>query len=125
MRSAILLGVVVLLSRPAPGQTPPGVAEILKKISETYRGVSQYELVAEAVKLPGTNAPPRAHTRIAFKAPNRYRMEATIPRLMETAIPGVVEDGAKFDETVVVYDGLPSGCTCRRRISTFLFPPIS
>jgi outer membrane lipoprotein-sorting protein len=90
MRLPILLGVVVLLSRPALGQTPPDVAEILKKISETYGGVSQYELVAEVtLNLEGTET--RTHTRIAFKAPNQYRFEGMIPGLDETVM---IHDGA-------------------------------
>jgi len=99
MRSTILFGLLVLLSRPAPSQTLPDVAEILKQVSETYRGVSQYDLVAEqTLKLPGNNAPTLVHTRIAFRAPNQYRLEGTIP--------GLADGDSNFDETVMVYDGV-------------------
>jgi outer membrane lipoprotein-sorting protein len=98
MRLTTLLGLVLLLSRLVPAQTSPGVAEILRSISETYEGVPEYELVAEqTVKLPGNAAPTRAHTRVAFRAPNQYRLEGTIP--------GLMDNDSNSDETVLVHDG--------------------
>jgi outer membrane lipoprotein-sorting protein len=94
-----MLGFLALLFGAAAGQAPPDVAEILKKVGETYKGVSQYELVAEGtLKMPGkTGAPVHVHTRVAFRAPNRYRLEGTIP--------GLSEENSNFDESVAVYDG--------------------
>jgi outer membrane lipoprotein-sorting protein len=98
MRSRILLALPALLLRAAAGQAPPEVAEILKKVSETYKGVSEYELVAEVMeKLPGNSPPSHVRVLVAFRAPNQYRLEGTIP--------GLMEDNPNLDESVMIYDG--------------------
>ena len=98
MRPPILLGFLAVLPYMAPAQVQPDVAEILKEVSETYKGVSQYEFDAEqTLTLPGNKMPTLAHTRIAFKAPNQYRLEG--------AIPGLNPNDPDLDETVMIYDG--------------------
>jgi len=97
MRPTILLGLLALLLRAASAQTQPRVAEILKRVSEIYKGVSQYEFVAEQTETRPGRVPMRAHTRIAFKAPNRYRLEGTIP--------GLDPNNPDFDESVMIHDG--------------------
>jgi outer membrane lipoprotein-sorting protein len=93
-----MLGLILSLSSLAPAQTSPGVADILRSISEAYKGVTEYELVAEqTVKLHGNAAPTHAHTRVAFRAPNQYRLEGTIL--------GLVDDDPNSDETVLIHDG--------------------
>jgi len=86
----------VLVVRGAFAQAQPDVAEVLKKVSETYKGVSEYELVAEATMTEGGTST-RAHMRVAFRAPDRYRMEATIPGLEPT--------DSRLDEAVTIHDG--------------------
>jgi len=78
MRPEKLLGLLAVLLSGAFAQAPPDIAEILQKVSDTYKGVSQYELVLDQTEPPRRNNPPeRTHVRVAFKAPNQYRMEGT------------------------------------------------
>src|SRR5579864_1780982 len=46
MRPPVLLGFLAVLSQIVPAQVQPDVAEILKEVSQTYTGVSQYEFDA-------------------------------------------------------------------------------
>lgn len=88
MPTATKSGLFVLLSAAAFGQSTPNVTDILKKVSETYKSVSQYEFIADASTQATLN-----HVLFAFKAPNQYRMEGTLP-------------GSKdFSEVVIVHDG--------------------
>jgi len=97
MRPAVLLGMAALLWRAAYAQVAPDVAEILKKVSETYQ-VSQYELAAEqTLKLPGNQTPAHAHVHVAFKGPNRYRLEGLMPDL--------ANDDPNLVEGAIVHDG--------------------
>ena len=98
MRPTILLGLAPLLLGMAFGQTRPNVVEILKKVSETYQAVTQYELVASATARDvRTGSDVAGHTLFAFKPPNRYRMEGTFP--------GLSPDNTAIEQTVIVYDG--------------------
>lgn len=97
MRTRATLGLFALLASTALAQTQPDAAKLLRKVSETYKGVSQYELVGEATARADNDAPVRAHFRIAFRAPNQYRLEGTIP--------GLMSDNADLDETVIIHDG--------------------
>ena len=99
MRPTILIGLLTLLLGAAPAQAQPEVADILKKVSKTYKGVSQYDFVAEqTLKEQGDNTPPlHAHVRIAFRAPNQYRLEGMIP--------GLLSDDSNFEEVVMIHDG--------------------
>ena len=93
MQSAIRLWLFALALRPALAQTPPNLSEILKKVSETYKAASQYELVADTT---GHESAP-GHMLFAFKAPNKYRLEG--------AMPGMSGNDSAFSEGVIVYDG--------------------
>jgi outer membrane lipoprotein-sorting protein len=95
MRLAIRFALFSLVLRAAVAQTQPNAAEILKKVSETYEAVSQYEIVTEATGR-GADAT-SGHMLLAFRPPNRYRMEG--------AISGLTGDAAAFGEPVVICDG--------------------
>jgi outer membrane lipoprotein-sorting protein len=98
VRPTILLGLLALVLRGALAQAPPDVAEILKRVSETYKGVSEYELVGDATASdPETGKPGAFHVVFAFKGPNRYRMEGVGP--------GTGLDDLVFADMVMVYDG--------------------
>jgi outer membrane lipoprotein-sorting protein len=73
----------------AVAQTFPKVAEILENVSKTY-SATQYEFVAEASGRGTTG-----QMRLAFKPPNRYRMEGV----------GLFGDDPGFDEMILVHDG--------------------
>jgi outer membrane lipoprotein-sorting protein len=80
MRRAIRFGLFALFLQAAAPQTRPDAAEILKKVGETYKGVSQYEFVADDTVVEKTGGPPIvAHMVFAFKAPNKYRMQGAVP----------------------------------------------
>jgi hypothetical protein len=96
MRPKKLLGLLAVLSRAVAAQTAPDVAEILKKVSETYKGATQYELVLDETETLQANRPPgHAHVRIVFKAPNQYRMEGVVS--------GAAIDDPIFEETTIVH----------------------
>jgi outer membrane lipoprotein-sorting protein len=90
MRPAILLGFLVAYCE-VFAQAPPDLAEILKRVGETYRAVKEYELISTST---GTAVPGRF--LVAVRAPNRYRMEGADPNLDNS-------DGT-FDQMVLVYD---------------------
>src|ERR1035441_1845145 len=92
MRPAALLGFFAALTSEAHAQRPPDVAEILKRVSETYRAVREFELISVST---GTAVPGRVLW--AFRAPNQFRLEGADPNLDRA-------DGS-FDQTVLVRDG--------------------
>jgi hypothetical protein len=51
MRRPVRFGSFALLLRVALAQTLPDVAQILKKVSETYKAASQYELVGDVTSM--------------------------------------------------------------------------
>ncbi len=96
MRRAIGCGALGWLLSAAAAQTQPDAAGILKKVGETYKAASQYELAAR-LYAGGNGAGPTGHMRFAFKAPNRYRMEG--------AMPGMMAGAAGSNGAVAVHDG--------------------
>ena len=93
MRAAIRFSLLALFLRAAAAQTQPGVAEILTKVSATYKTASQYEFEIDA-----TGNAVAFHTHFAFRAPDKYRMEG--------AIPGLTAQSSDLgEEGVVVDDG--------------------
>jgi outer membrane lipoprotein-sorting protein len=78
---------------------------ILKKIGETYKGVSQYEFFADQTLTPsGKDATATIHMpmHVAFKAPDKYRLEGAIP----VGALGLDHNDADIPEVVVmVHDG--------------------
>jgi outer membrane lipoprotein-sorting protein len=88
----------VLVLRAALAQKQPDVAEILKKVSETYKAASQYQFVVDITSgEAGTGASAVSHMVFAFKAPNNYRMEG--------GMPGMNVKNSDPDEAVIVHDG--------------------
>jgi outer membrane lipoprotein-sorting protein len=76
MRLTIPIGLAILLGHAGFAQTKPDVAEILKKLSATYKAATQYELVMDRVeKDPASGESAGAHIRTALKLPDRYRIE--------------------------------------------------
>jgi outer membrane lipoprotein-sorting protein len=98
MRRAIILGLSVLLLRMASAQTQPDLMAVLKKVGEIYKAATQYEFVGDGTcHVRKTGAVETFHMLIAFKAPNRYRMQAATPCLG----PGEPDLG----EPLMVHDG--------------------
>lgn len=90
MRCAIQFGLLALFLDAALAQTQSGAIEILKKVGEAYKNVSQYEFEADtSTDENGTRAV--SHMHFAFKAPDKYRMEGGL--------------GTVFGEGVIVHDG--------------------
>jgi outer membrane lipoprotein-sorting protein len=83
-------------------QMQPDAAEILKKVTETYKDVSQYDLESTVTfHDPISGRDLSGSVRIAFKAPDKYREEA------KGAILTLNADASepRTDESVTVYDG--------------------
>jgi len=79
MRPAIHFGLPALLCGVAVAQSQPDLAEILKKVSETYNAASQYEFVIETTQTdPPKGKPEVVHSLIAVRAPDRYRTEGVL-----------------------------------------------
>ena len=98
MRSAIRFGLLALVLQAAVAQTRPDVAEILKKVAETYKAVSQYEFVVDLTLHDKEGGPPSATRMVfAFKAPNQYRMQG--------AIPGMSAGNPDVGEMLIVHAG--------------------
>ncbi|HEX3743371.1 MAG TPA: hypothetical protein VHW09_05565 [Bryobacteraceae bacterium] len=79
-------------------QTQPDAAKVLEGVSQTYKNVSTYELIADVTLHQGgtkTNLP--GHVLFAFRFPSRYRME--------TEMSGEGSDDAAPEKTLIVYDG--------------------
>jgi outer membrane lipoprotein-sorting protein len=89
MRSTVLIGLLAAFSSAVFGQTESDVAHILKRVAEIYGATREYVLEAEA-----TGRGSSVHMRLAFKPPNRYRLEGV----------GFGDDSA-FAEAVIVDDG--------------------
>jgi outer membrane lipoprotein-sorting protein len=102
MRTAIRFGLLVVFSYAAFAQTQPDAAEILKKVSETYKDVSQYEVESTVtIHDPSSGRDLSGSTRIAFKGPDKYREEA------KGSLLTLIADPSKpvVDEAITVYDG--------------------
>ena len=73
----------------------PGVGEILKKVSRTYKAASSFELVAELTPLESSRDKRETGQMVfAFRDPNRYRMEMTEMREAPSTKAIVVHDGS-------------------------------
>jgi outer membrane lipoprotein-sorting protein len=83
-------------------QTQPDVAEILQRVTEAYKNVSQYEVeVSATVHDTVTNQDVLRSMRFVFKAPDKYRLETK----GDSLAPGMSKGGPAIDEAVMVYDG--------------------
>jgi outer membrane lipoprotein-sorting protein len=95
MRMAVRFALFALALRVADAQSQPDVAEILKKVSETYDAVSQYEIATDSTGLGADTT--SGHMLLAFRPPNRYRMEGVIS--------GLGGDASAFGEPIIICDG--------------------
>lgn len=94
----IQLGIATLVLPVAMAQTHPDLAELLKNVSETYKSAVQYELVGDATSADARSGKIGSfHMRIAFKAPNKYRIEGQLPRMNF--------GGVEFGDGIIVHDG--------------------
>jgi outer membrane lipoprotein-sorting protein len=95
MRELNKFGLFALFSPAAFAQSQPNVADILKKVSETYKSASQYEFITD-MTVPGAqaNAGTSGHVLFAFKSPDRYRMEGAFPGVAEFGEALIVDDGS-------------------------------
>lgn len=96
MSSVTRLGALtLLLLRGAIAQTPPDVAAILKKVGQTYMAASQYEITGDGVAHePRTNEAVPLHMFFAFRSPDRYRLEGTVPGGHLPVDGTIVDDGS-------------------------------
>ena len=102
MRAVIQAGLFALFLGEAFAQIQPDVAEILKKVTESYRDVSQYEVVTSVTfKDPTTKQITSRDMRFVFKAPDKYLEEVTGSDLAKETTPG----DPIVDEVSTVYDG--------------------
>jgi len=78
MRPAIILGLSFLVLPAAQAQTKPDLTAVLKKVSEIYKAVTQYEFISEGTC---SGDQPRTgetfHMLFAFRAPNKYRVQSS------------------------------------------------
>jgi outer membrane lipoprotein-sorting protein len=95
MRWRIRLGLLVLLPCGAFAQTQTDVADILKKVGETYQAASEYELVVDFTPHEGAVTDGAMHALFAFKPPNKYRAEGRWPGM-----------GMGPGDSVAVHDGV-------------------
>jgi len=62
----------------------PDVSEILKKVNELYKGATQYEFTVEGGS-DHADAGAIVRTLVAFKAPDRYRLDGVFPGMAADA----------------------------------------
>ena len=91
-----LLG--LLLALRVVAQDRPDVTEILKKVSDTYKAAKDYDLVGEVTVMERGQAAVHGRIRVAFKAPDRYRMEVI-------GIPGLSLDDSAEDQATMIHNG--------------------
>jgi outer membrane lipoprotein-sorting protein len=97
MRWQFCAGLLAFL-RVGLSQAQPDITDILKKVSATYKAVSQYDLVIDATGgAPGAREHVSVHMRFAFKAPDKYRMEGSLP--------GMAPDNPEYENATAVFDG--------------------
>jgi outer membrane lipoprotein-sorting protein len=95
MRPAFGLALFVLTLGAAVAQTQPDFAAILRKVGDTYKAASQYEIESEYTGRGAETT--SAHMLLAFKPPNKYRMAGSIS--------GLSGDAPAFGEPVIICDG--------------------
>jgi hypothetical protein len=77
MRDLIRIVPLVVVAFVTAAQTQPDVASILNRVSQTYKAVSDYELIADITMRKGGARPNSSgHVLFAFRHPNQYRMES-------------------------------------------------
>ncbi len=92
----IIIGLSAMLPSAAWAQARPSVAEILQRVGRNYKAVSKYEFTVDATATENGNRE-TYHMEFAFKAPDKYRMQGSIPALN-------VPDPS-FKQATIVYDG--------------------
>jgi outer membrane lipoprotein-sorting protein len=94
MKAATRGAVLALFVCAARGLSQPDAAEILKRVTETYKSATEYELVMDTTYTDAAGAAqaPPFPARLAFKSPDRYRIEG---------IPTLLYPGEKMD---LIYD---------------------
>ena len=97
MKQAVRIGLCGLFSLVALAQTQPSVAEILQKVSQTYKAVSEYEFVADLTARDAAGSTSAGYMLFAFRSPNRYRMEG--------AVPDMEGGGSGSGKVIMVVDG--------------------
>jgi outer membrane lipoprotein-sorting protein len=71
------------------------VAEVLKRVSETYQAASKYEFVIDqTIEEPKIGEGTSARAHIAFKSPNQYRLEGAMPGMTPIDDVLIVDDGS-------------------------------
>jgi len=99
MRDFIRCMPCVVVAFATAARAQPDVASILNRISQTYKAVSNYELIANVtVRQAGARTNPSGHVLFAFRHPNEYRME--------TAMPGTESSDATLEKMTIVDDGV-------------------
>jgi outer membrane lipoprotein-sorting protein len=96
MLRSIRFGLFALPLCAVLAQTQPDVPQILRKVGQTYKAASDYELKADVTaRENGVNL--AGHMLFAFKKPDRYRMEGNLPGMglsdSASAKAIVVDDG--------------------------------
>jgi outer membrane lipoprotein-sorting protein len=95
MRTAIRICLCVV-SAAAFAQNKPDGGKILKKVGDTYRNVSQYELeTIIKIRDPRTKQTISGSTWVAFAAPDKYHVETK----------GSILDNPDLEGTVMIFDG--------------------
>lgn len=73
----IRLSAALLAASIAAAQSTPDAAGILKRVEETYRAATQYELESSAVlQLPGASAKQAYTTHLWYSSPDKYRLQS-------------------------------------------------
>jgi len=102
MQAVVRVSLFALCTSAAFAQTQPDVTEILKKVTESYKDVSQYEVVTSAtLKDPTTKQVTLRDMRFVFKAPDKYLEEVKGSDLAQQTTPG----DPIVDEVLTVHDG--------------------
>lgn len=96
MSCSIRFSLFALFLHAAVAQTQPNVAEILTKVGATYKAASQYEFEFEGTESIGANTV-ALHGHVAFRAPDKYRMEGAMPGLTAPG-PDAGEEGVIIDD---------------------------
>ena len=94
MRVFLAIALFTIFPSAAWAQAPLGVAEILQRVGRNYKAVSRYELIVDATE---DGSRETYHMEFAFKAPDKYRMQGSIPAL---SVPD-----PSFKQATIVYDG--------------------
>jgi hypothetical protein len=98
MRRALSFALSLLFVGSALAQAQPDIAAMLKQVGDIYKAASQYQFAMNFTSHdPATGADSVSQFMLAFKAPDKYRVQGAIPG------PGAGVSGA--GEAISVYDG--------------------